>query len=101
MPSRRRGQKGRRPASLRAAAGRPRPRLGRGRVADRALIPRGEAATAGLTPPQMLELVVAAAGALTGEATVHLWLVDDERRELRIVAESGAAPGKGGQTSPP
>jgi GAF domain-containing protein len=66
------------------------------RVADRALITLAEAATAGLTPPQMLELVVKATAALSGEATIHLWLVDDDRRELRLVAESGARPGKRG-----
>ena len=47
----------------------------------------------------MLELVVKATAALSGEATVHLWLVDDERRELRLVAESGARPGKRGSGS--
>src|SRR3972149_3731702 len=78
MPSRRRGQKGRRPAPLRAgAARRPRP------------------------PPVRPGGGGAPAGALTGEATVHLWLVDDERRELRIVAESGARPGKAGLTFRP
>ncbi len=79
-----------------APAGRPRLRADRAGVTDRALITLAEAATAGLTPPQMLELVVKAAGALCGEATVHLWLVDDDRRELRLVAESGARPGKTG-----
>ncbi|HEV8310898.1 MAG TPA: GAF domain-containing protein [Methylomirabilota bacterium] len=65
-------------------------------VAQRTLITLAEAATAGLTPPQMLELVVAAAGALTGEVTVHLWLMDEERGELRLVAESGGRAGKRG-----
>jgi GAF domain-containing protein len=49
----------------------------------------------------MLELVVAAAAAVSGEATVHLWLVDDDRRELRLVAESGVRPGKTGVSFDP
>jgi GAF domain-containing protein len=49
----------------------------------------------------MLELVAAAARALTGEATVHLWLADEERRELRLVAESGQRPGRPGKTLRP
>jgi GAF domain-containing protein/CheY-like chemotaxis protein/anti-sigma regulatory factor (Ser/Thr protein kinase) len=66
-------------------------RIDRGLVARRALITLAEAATAGLGPTQMLDLVVAAAGALIGGGTVHLWLVEDERRELRLVARTGAA----------
>ncbi|HEV8677043.1 MAG TPA: GAF domain-containing protein [Methylomirabilota bacterium] len=77
-----------------AAEARPASRPDRALVARRALITLAEAATAGLTPREMLELVMAAAGALTGEATVHLWLVEDERRELRLVAESGGRLGK-------
>jgi GAF domain-containing protein/ActR/RegA family two-component response regulator len=98
IPSRRNGRTSRRPAGPRPASGglRSRGRTDRARVADRALIALGEAATAGLTSHQMLELVAAAARALTGEATVHLWLAD-ERRELRLVAESGRRPGRAGK----
>src|SRR5262249_32004617 len=56
---------------------------------------------AGRAPARMLELGVAAAGALTGEATVHLWLLDEDRRELRLVAESGARRGRTGKPFQP
>ncbi len=85
-----------RPAAADRKPAAPASRRDPGLVAQRALITLAEAATAGLTPQQMLELVVAAAAALAGEATVHLWLVEDERRELRLVAESGARPGRRG-----
>src|SRR5262245_4229767 len=91
----------RRPAGGRRAAGGSRGGADRARLSGRALIALGEAATAGLTPAQMLELVVAAAGALTGEATVHLWLLDEDRRELRLVAESGARRGRTGKPFQP
>lgn len=65
-------------------------------AAHRALVALAEAATAGLTPGQMLERVVAAAATLADGATVHLWLVEDDGRALRLAAESGARPGKAG-----
>lgn len=58
------------------------------------------AATAGLTSRQVLELVAAAAATLTGEATVHLWLVDDDGQHLRLAAEHGARPGRKGSRLP-
>src|SRR5207244_2183478 len=70
-------------------------------VARRALITLAEAATAGLTSREMLELVVAAAAALAGEATVHLWLVEEQGAELRLVAESGGRLGKTRQSFAP
>jgi GAF domain-containing protein/ActR/RegA family two-component response regulator len=75
-------------------AGRAADPIARRLVARRALITLAEAATVGLTPGQMLELVVAAAAALVGDSTVHLWLAEDDRAELRLVAQSGARPGR-------
>jgi GAF domain-containing protein/CheY-like chemotaxis protein len=100
-PTRRKGAPARPAADGGAALPRARTRPPSDRArADRALITLAEAATAGLKPSQMLDLVVAAAVALTGEATVHLWLVDDERRELRLVAEAGGRPGERGVAVP-
>ncbi|MBI3454574.1 MAG: GAF domain-containing protein [Candidatus Rokubacteria bacterium] len=95
-PARRGGRSLRRVPVVRPTGDARRARSDRALVAERALITLAEAATAGLPPPEMLELVVAAAAALTGDATVHLWLVDDERRELRLVAQAGPRPGKAG-----
>ncbi len=66
------------------------------RRSDRALISLADAATARLGLTEVLELVAAAAATLTGEATVHLWLVGEDRRHLELAAEHGARPGARG-----
>ncbi|MGH7319593.1 MAG: GAF domain-containing protein [Candidatus Rokuibacteriota bacterium] len=69
------------------------------RRSDRALISLADAATARLGPAEVLERVAAAAATLTGEATVHLWLVGDDGRHLELAAEHGARPGARGVPS--
>ena len=69
-------------------------RLERSIAAELALVRLAEAATAGRTSQQVLELVTEAAVTLAGAATVHIWLVRSESRELQLAAASGARPGQ-------
>ena len=63
-------------------------------AAELALVRLAEAATAGRTSQQVLELVTEAAVTLAGAATVHIWLARSESRELQLAAASGARPGQ-------
>jgi signal transduction histidine kinase/CheY-like chemotaxis protein len=63
-------------------------------AAELALISLAEAAAAGWTSQQVLERVTAAAATLAGPATVHIWLVGLEGRDLHLAAASGARSGR-------
>jgi hypothetical protein len=63
-------------------------------AAELALVGLAEAATAGRTSQRVLEMVTEAAVTLAGVATVHIWLVRSESRELQLAAASGARPGR-------
>jgi CheY-like chemotaxis protein len=70
------------------------------RRSDRALINLAEATTTGLSSREVLDRVVAAAATLADEAVVHLWLVSEDLRELRLAAQAGRRPGKTGVPLP-
>jgi GAF domain-containing protein len=69
-------------------------------AAEQAFIRLAEAVAAGLTRREVLDLVVRAAAGLPGEATVHLWLVDESGARLTLEAEHGAKPGTQGVPLP-
>ncbi|MBI2467446.1 MAG: GAF domain-containing protein [Candidatus Rokubacteria bacterium] len=79
----------------RRGGGRLRSRSDRALAAHRALVGLAEAATAGLSPAEMLGRVVAAATSLADAAIVHLWVVESDGRTLRLAAEIGERPGSG------
>lgn len=65
-------------------------------LAQRALIELAEAAGAGANLSEVLERVARAAATLVPGSLVHVWLVSEDQRELRLATEVGARPDRGG-----
>jgi GAF domain-containing protein len=64
-------------------------------AAQRALIELAEAAGAGATLSEVLELVARAAATLVPGSLVHVWLAGEDQQELRLATEIGARLGRG------
>jgi GAF domain-containing protein/CheY-like chemotaxis protein len=65
-------------------------------TAQRALIELAEAAGAGASLADVLLRVARAAATLVPGALVHVWLVGEDEREIRLATEIGARPGRTG-----